>query len=139
MTEELAGPLDETVLRSIQVQLEGDQQFGDVECKPSIDNLRKVSASYNTDVYPPRIVSARLDIRWTTVGDFSFHYVDECDAGNRWECRWDRHPKEIGREHFHPPTDAGKPESTDFPADYRSMMSIVLVYVSERIAEAWNE
>ena len=139
MSEELAGPLDETVLRSIHVQLDGDRRFGDVEFKPSIDNLRKVSASYDPVAYPPQIVSTRLDIRWTTVGDFSIHYVEEWEQDDRWECRWDKHPKDVGRQHFHPPPDAGKADPTELPTDYRSMMSVVLVYVSERIAETWDE
>jgi hypothetical protein len=88
MSEELAGPLDETVLRSIQVQLNGDRRFGDVEFKPSIDNLRKVSATYDPVAYPPQIVSTRLDIRWTTVGDFSIHYVEKWEQDDRWECQW---------------------------------------------------
>lgn len=138
MSEELAGPLDETVLRSIQVQLEGDRRFGNIEFEPSIDNLGKVAASYDPNVYPPQIVSARLDIRWTTVGYFLFHYVEKWEHSDRWECRWDRHPKEVGRQHFHPPPDAGKAEPTELPTDYRSMMSVVLVYVSERIADTWK-
>lgn len=138
MTEELAGPLDETVLRSIQTQLNGDRRFGDVRFEPSIDNLRKVTAPYDPDVYPPLIESARLDIRWTTVGDFSFHYVEKWEHSDRWECRWDRHPKAVGKQHFHPPPDAGMTESTEFPLDYRSMMSVVLIYVSKRIAETWD-
>lgn len=39
MSEELAGPLDETVLRSIQVQLEGDRWFGDVERSSEISRF----------------------------------------------------------------------------------------------------
>jgi hypothetical protein len=47
--------------------------------------------------------SARIDARWSTRDNYSFHYTD--DAGV--DYRFDRHPKPDGpRAHFHPPPDA---------------------------------
>jgi hypothetical protein len=46
---------------------------------------------------------ARLDIQWSELGMYSFHYID---TGNlNW--RFDRHPNTHSPEtHFHPPPDA---------------------------------
>lgn len=52
--------------------------------------------------------SARIDVEWTTRGDYKFHYTDSTGV----DCRWDRHPHDgdytaaSGFEHFHPPPDA---------------------------------
>jgi hypothetical protein len=47
--------------------------------------------------------SARLDIRWSELQNYSFHYVD--NAGVNW--RFDRHPNPHSPDrHFHPPPDA---------------------------------
>ena len=47
--------------------------------------------------------SARIDIQWSELGMYSFHYVDS--EGVNW--RFDRHPNTHSPEiHFHPPPDA---------------------------------
>ena len=52
--------------------------------------------------------AARIDIQWTTRGDYKFHYTDT-DGVN---LRWGRHPHAgdyihvSGLEHYHPPPDA---------------------------------
>lgn len=47
--------------------------------------------------------SARFDVRWSVLGNYSFHYVD--DEGVNW--RFDRHSNSHSPErHFHPPPDA---------------------------------
>lgn len=52
--------------------------------------------------------SARIDARWTTRRDYSFHYTDSRDT----DLRWDRHPHDRDYtqaprlEHYHPPPDA---------------------------------
>lgn len=47
--------------------------------------------------------SARLDVQWSKLGMYSFHYVDEADLN--W--RFDRHPNTHSPEaHFHPPPGA---------------------------------
>ena len=51
---------------------------------------------------------ARIDIQWTTRGDYKFHYTDT----NEVNLRWGRHPHAgdyvhvSGLEHYHPPPDA---------------------------------
>ncbi|QLG63407.1 hypothetical protein [Halorarum salinum] len=47
--------------------------------------------------------SARFDIQWSTLDNYSFHYVDSTDVN--W--RFDRHPNTHSPDrHFHPPPDA---------------------------------
>lgn len=51
---------------------------------------------------------ARIDVRWTTRGDYKFHYTDPTGV----DFRWGKHPHDgdyfhaPGPEHFHPPPDA---------------------------------
>ena len=51
---------------------------------------------------------ARIDIQWTTRGDYKLHYTDT----NEVNLRWGRHPHAgdyvhvSGLEHYHPPPDA---------------------------------
>ena len=59
---------------------------------------------------------ARIDARWTTRGDYAFHYTDS----NGVDLRWDRHPhggdyvRVPGFEHYHPPPDASSdPEAVE--------------------------
>jgi len=58
--------------------------------------------------------SARIDIQWTTQGDYKFHYTDSAGVN----CRWGTHPHDgdyvdvTGLEHFHPP-----PNATSDPND----------------------
>lgn len=47
--------------------------------------------------------TARFDIQWSELDNYSFHYVDS--AGVNW--RFDRHPNTHSPEaHFHPPSNA---------------------------------
>jgi hypothetical protein len=51
--------------------------------------------------------SARLDIQWSDLEMYSFHYVDSEDVN----CRFDRHPNTHSSEiHFHRPPE---PATTD--------------------------
>lgn len=64
---------------------------------------------------------ARLDIQWSTLGMYSFHYVDSNDMN--W--RFDRHPNPHSPErHFHPPPDAA---STDADASCITVTEVSLV------------
>jgi hypothetical protein len=47
--------------------------------------------------------TARIDVQWSRLDNYSFHYVDDADVN--W--RFDRHPNRHSPEkHFHPPPDA---------------------------------
>jgi hypothetical protein len=46
---------------------------------------------------------ARIDVQWSELGNYSFHYVDDRDLN--W--RFDRHPNTHSpSKHFHPPPEA---------------------------------
>ncbi|GAA0253361.1 hypothetical protein GCM10009000_082370 [Halobacterium noricense] len=138
MDETDTGPLDEDVLRAIRGRLLQDDRFTHVTFEPSSNRVRNLGAEYDRSLFPDHIQSARLDIRWYIGGDFSVHYCEEWQDGTQWECRWDRHPKPVGRTHFHPSPNAGQATAADFPSDYRDVLSIVLAYVAERIETLWS-
>ncbi|WP_254840916.1 hypothetical protein [Natronomonas marina] len=52
--------------------------------------------------------TARIDVQWTTRGDYKFHYTDSRGV----DLRWDKHPHDgeyvdaPGLEHYHPPPNA---------------------------------
>lgn len=133
------GPIDIDVLRTVRRRLSRDDRFQRVEFEPSSDRIRNLVARYDRSLLPDRIQSARLEIRWYVGGDFSVHYLEEPTDGTRWDCRWDRHPKPVGRTHFHPPPDAGRAVEAELPTDYRDVLSIVLAYVSERTDTPWAD
>lgn len=139
MSSPSSGPLDEEVLRRIQAELEKQDQYERVEFEPSSANFRNIAAHYDPALYPETVSNARVDIRWHVGGDYSFHYIECWQDGTQWECRWDRHPEDIGRTHFHSPPDAGTPEPANHPIDYRDMLALVRTYINERIETTWQE
>jgi len=52
--------------------------------------------------------SARIDVQWTTQGDYKFHYTDLLNQNFRWgrHPTGDDFPSVSGLGHFHPPPDA---------------------------------
>lgn len=61
--------------------------------------------------------SARIDVQWTTHGDYKFHYTDELNLNFRWGSHptGDDFPHVNGLAHFHPP-----PEASSDPNDVES-------------------
>lgn len=57
--------------------------------------------------------SSRIDVQWTTFGDYAFHYTDPTGRN----LRWGKHPHDDdyvdvpGLEHYHPPPDASSDPS----------------------------
>ena len=138
MEEPDTDPLDEEVLSAIRGRLLRDDRFERVMFEPTTDRIRNLGAEYDQSLLPNRIQSARLDIRWYIGGDFSVHYCETDQKGTQWECRWNRHPKPVGRTHFHPPPNAGQATAADFPSDYRDVISIVTAYIAERVETLWK-
>lgn len=82
---------------------------------PTLDDFldpQRLHVDLNDGIGPAD--SARIDVDWTVVGDYSIHYTDSVGT----DFRWDSHPHDgdyvhvPGPAHFHPPPDA----SSD-PAD----------------------
>jgi len=90
--------------------------------------------------YPESVTAARLDIRWFTTDDFSFHYVEEHDGNDQWECRWDRHPNtHNSRLHFHqPPTAEATTDLSLSSLHPLDVYSTVLSAVDHRFETLWS-
>lgn len=79
--------------------------------------------------------SARLDVRWTTIGEYNVHYTD---SGGR-NLRWDVHPHDFPRprddSHFHPP-----PTASNAPDDVQASCIDVseVVLVARAVHTCWR-
>lgn len=47
--------------------------------------------------------TARLDVQWSVLDNYSFHYVDSADVNWRFDCHPNTHSPD---RHFHPPPSA---------------------------------
>lgn len=135
------GPVDRQTLRLLETHLVNDPLVESTSFDPDPYEPRLLQATLETGRYPTSVETARIDIRWFTSGDFSFHYLETESAGQRWECRWDRHPNEHNtRLHFHmPPTGTNVrdiPELSEHPLE---VYSTVLTATDERIETLWSE
>jgi hypothetical protein len=121
----LRGPIDRAALLTIRDVIEREEPLA----APSLD-----------DYLDPRVLnvplkdglcdaaSARLDVEWTTRGDYKFHYTDTTGVN----FRWDRHPhggdynRIQGLNHYHPPPDAtAEPDSVDASCIEQSVAELV--------------
>ncbi len=137
---ETTGPPDRQTLRQIERQLTTDPLITETAYHPDSYTPSMLQCVFAIDRYPETVTEARVDVRWFTTGDFSFHYMEQHDDGDRWECRWDRHPNAHNqRLHFHQPPTAV--ECTDLslasthPLD---VYSTVLSALEQRIKTLWN-
>jgi hypothetical protein len=133
------GPVDHDLLDRIGRRLAASDRFGTVEYRPphAPDSL---VADYDTGYFPAAVERASLRIRWFETSDFGVHYSEQCGDGDRWECRWDRHPNDHNsRERFHPPPNAGTAgEDAAFPDDWRAVLSVVLRELDARVESFWE-
>lgn len=122
------GSVDRTVLLSIEARL---------DTAPSVRSTRislkrgkpTLTATFVRDYFPPDVEDAYHDVRWYTSGDFELHYRENWRSGGGRQRRWDRHPRDGDRTHYHPLPDAGSPpEPVDLPEHYYD----VLGHVDER-------
>lgn len=109
-----------------------DWAFDPSSLSPRVLQLYMVAGSYPSDV-----MSVRLDIRWFSTSDYSFHYLEERDdETDPYQCRWDRHPKTTApRTHFHPPPNAGNAEPSSLDAQHLNVLFTVLDLVSKRVEQ----
>jgi len=135
------GPPDRQTLRLLERQLASDALVAETAFAPDPYELRLLHGRLDAARYPDLVTAARLDIRWVSTGDFSFHYVEEHAAGDRWECRWDRHPNpHNSRLHFHEPPAAT--DVTDLALSSLHPLDVyatVLTAIEQRIETLWAE
>ena len=127
------GELDVPTLRTIGRRAETHPLIESWQFDPSSAAPRMVQLRIDAESYPIAVDSARLDVRWFTTDDYSFHYV-ESPGDDQYHCRWDRHPKsDAPRTHFHPPPDAGAAEESPLDAHFLDVLFTVLDWTSERV------
>jgi len=100
------GPLDVPTLEVMARHARSHDLLASWSFRPDSVSPRRLELRLDGEQYPAAVDTARLDVRWYEGDDYTFHYV-ESRGGDRWQCRWDRHPKpEAPSAHFHPPPDA---------------------------------
>lgn len=79
--------------------------------------------------------TARFDIRWSELDNYSFHYVDS--AGVNW--RFDRHPNtHLPEAHFHPPQDATRPDVSTAAAEPSCIRVEEVSLVTRAVIAMWR-
>jgi hypothetical protein len=134
------GPPDRQTLRLLERQLTSDPLVAETTFDPDSYEPRSLRGLLNGDRYPDSVTAARLDVRWFTTGDFSIHYVEDHVAGERWECRWDRHPNTHNtRAHFHEPPSGVEITDLELPSLHPlEVYSTVLTAIAQRVETLWS-
>ena len=79
--------------------------------------------------------TARFDIQWSELDNYSFHYVDS--AGVNW--RFDRHPNTHSLEaHFHPPQDTTRPDVSTATAEPFCIRVEEVSLVTRTVVAMWR-
>jgi len=116
------GSVDRTILLSIKQRLDTAPYIHTTNLtlkhgKPTL------TARFASEYFPAVVEEAYYDIRWYTSGDFEIHYQENWTDNRQWKRRWDKHPRDGKRTHYHPPPDAGyPPEPAEFPKSYYEML-----------------
>lgn len=106
----LRGPIDRAVLVAIRDLVDEHEPLGSATLDDFIDP-RVLEVRLADELGDAE--SARIDVQWTTQGDYAFHYTDSAGI----DCRWDSHlhagtySSVSGEAHFHPPPDASSEPS----------------------------
>jgi hypothetical protein len=139
-TAHATGPPDRQTLRLLERHLSSDSLIAETVFDPDVYEPRLLRGLVDAGRYPGAVTTARLDVRWFTTGDFSIHYVEEHEDGDRWECRWDRHPNAHNtRLHFHEPPSAIESIDLELPSLHPlEVYSTVLTAVEQRIETQWS-
>jgi hypothetical protein len=136
-------PVDDAVLGELRDRAATHPLVDRVELDRTAGTLSMVMLIFDSSQYPGWVAGARVEVRWYTNGDYSFHYVETHADGGRWQCRWDRHPNpHASRTHFHPPPDAHSEDAVPDNPDGMypdSVFTRTLANVRERIADCWSE
>jgi hypothetical protein len=130
------GPLDVPALAMMARRAASHPLLTGWAFRPDSVSPRRLELRLDDDQYPGAVDAARLDVRWYEGGDYTFHYVESRSA-DRWQCRWDRHPKpDAPAAHFHPPPDASSAVEPSDLDDSHPLAALfdVLDWVSERLS-----
>lgn len=135
------GPPDRQTLRLLDRHFASDSLVRETAIAPNPHEPRSLLVSFDPTQYPDHVESARLDVRWYTSGDFSMHYVEVAVTGEKWECRWDRHPNDHNsRLHFHNPPNATRVTDLSLPSIHPlEVYSTVTTAIEQRIERLWDD
>lgn len=118
------GSIDRAVLIAIKQRLRTAAHITETVVAPK-RKKPTLTAVFDTSYFPPSVSEAYYDIRWYTSGDFEIHYQENWTDGT-WQRRWNRHPRNGSRTHYHPPPDAMNPPTTiSLPTNYHDVLQIV--------------
>ncbi|WP_042664583.1 hypothetical protein [Haloferax sp. ATB1] len=101
----------------------------------------RVVASFEETYYPDVVDAAALELRLRLNGEFNLLYRERW-AGDRWVCRWDRHPNTHNTDdHFHVPPRPSETTALDaeYPADMNDVLRLVFETIEARVNEVWAE
>lgn len=134
------GDINEERMRLIGRRLAGLSMVSQVDPFPR-DKPDRVVCWFGSSYYPDHVDSARLEFRLQLDGRFNFQYIESW-SGNRWACRWDRHPNpHNSKDHFHIPPRVRERNAVDaqYPDDLDKVIQIVLETIEERTNQLWTE
>ncbi|WP_135853689.1 hypothetical protein [Halorussus salinus] len=127
------GELDVPTLRTLGRRAASHPLVASWELRPTSSSPRELELRFDASGYPRAVDDVRLDVHWFTTDDYYFHYV-ETRGDDRYQCRWDRHPKtDAPRAHFHPPPDAGTAMESPLGTHHLDVLFTVLDWIRERV------
>jgi hypothetical protein len=131
------GPPDRQMLHLLDRKIGTHPLVAATDYDPDAHEPRILQVLLDGNQYPTDKESPRLDIRWFKTDDFSIHYFES--NGDRWECRWDRHPNpHNARTHFHEPPDCNSIQDITLPDHPLDVLFTVLEAVTDRIERIWE-
>jgi len=128
----LRGPIDRPALIAIRDLFEAEEPLASAQLDDLVDptllEVKLIDGLLDAD-------SARIDVQWTILNDYKYHYTDACDI----DLRWGRHPHDhvhaTGPAHYHPPPNA----SSDPTAVEQSCIEHVSdVLVTRAVIKLWR-
>jgi hypothetical protein len=135
------GPLDIATLEVLAQRAESHPLVDGWRFQPDQMSPRHLELTLAEEQYPGPVEPARLDVRWYESGDYSVHYL-ETRTDDRWQCRWDRHPKpDAPRAHVNPPPDANSVgEAAGFQDGHHlAVLFGILDWLTERIETLYDD
>ena len=135
------GPLDVPTLEVLGRRAASHGLVEEWALQPDRLSPRRLAVRFDPKRYPPEVETVRLDIGWYESDEYTVYYV-ESRGTDRWQCRWDRHPKPDAPDaHFHPPPDASgavEPSPID-DTHHLAVLFSVLDWATDRVATLHDE
>lgn len=134
-----ATDLNEELMGHVGTRLGRHDFIDHVETFPP-EKPGRIVATFVDALYPTHVTEAWLELRLRLNDDCNIVYIEDW-AGDRWECRWDRHENDHNaREHFHPPptVTTATARDIDLPVDPNRAVETALRFIEDRIRDCWQ-